>query len=152
MNAGKIVVAIKPFIPYVVIGITLYLFFRKTGLIQSQSERKESEKEKKEAQQIEALNIWSTKTWATVPPTKLLTDKQAENLATHIRQSFGFFNDDEARIYGVFRSIVYQVQVSQIAYSYAKKYGRDLLSDLKDSLSNSEMGEIYKIIKSKPYG
>lgn len=93
--------------------------------------------------------IWTTDFWESYPA-KAYTDQQAKNLADHIIGSFGFFNDDEARIEGTFRTIKYQTNVSQIANAYTKKTGRDLHSDLIDRLSEKEMNNVYAIIASKP--
>jgi hypothetical protein len=93
--------------------------------------------------------IWSTHFWENYPA-KQYTAQQAKNLSDIIRNSFGFFNDDEARIQGVFRQIKYQTNVSQISDAYTRDTGRDLHSDLIDKLSASEMKDIYAIIASKP--
>jgi hypothetical protein len=94
-------------------------------------------------------DIWNTYFWRDYPA-KAFTETQINNLAKHIKNSFGLFNDDEARIEGVFRTLKYQTNVSQLAYAYANLYGRDLHSDLIDSLSKSEMKSVYEIISLKP--
>lgn len=115
-------------------------------------ERKtQADKKKDKEREAIALNpkIWTTTFWKDFP-TKAFTSSQALNLAKAIYSSFGVINDDEAKIYGAFRSIKYRANVSQIADEYAKKYGRDLLSDLKSYFTLSEMNEVYDIILQKP--
>lgn len=115
--------------------------------------KKKSSSDKKKDKDRETIaldpKIWSTTYWKQFP-TKAFTSTQALNLAKAINGAFGWINDDEAKIYGAFRTIKFRTNVSQIADEYAKKYGRDLLSDLKSYFTKDEMNEVYDIILQKP--
>ncbi len=131
---------------YVAIGIGVYLVLQNVGLLKDKEERKD-DKVKDEIGNDQ--NIWNTAYWKQFPAKKY-TDSQADNLSDHIWNAFGFFNDDEAKIFGVFRTVKYRANVSQIADSFAKRYSRDLLSELQSRLSDSELTELYKIVSQKP--
>lgn len=109
----------------------------------------EAELEKRVQEIKNSGDIWTTQFWKGFPA-KAYTDQQAQNLADHIRESFGFFDDDEAKIEGVFRTIKYQTNVSQIADRYTQSAKRDLHSDLIDKLSKGEMQNVYDLISRKP--
>lgn len=81
-----------------------------------------------------------------------LKDEVAREYAEKIENAWGKFNDDEAAIYAVFRSIKDNYALSQVASVYeALKYG-NLLNTLEEKLSTDEQNEIYKIVRLyKPY-
>src|SRR5690606_6029225 len=92
-------------------AILLTVILRQWGIL-----RTGPTKEEKQVKEIKFDDqLWGTRIWQEYPE-KSLTDKQADNLAQHIKQSFSWIDDDEARIYGAFRSIRYRVNVSQIAF------------------------------------
>ena len=64
----------------------------------------------------------------------------------------GRVNDDEQKIYGAFRSIRFRSQVASIVTAYQTLYKKDLLTTLKQRLSQNEMNEIVNIIETKPLG
>lgn len=141
---------------YVAGGVVILLILENFGLINifktkdERTEEKEESEIKKVAKQVSKdQNLWSTTFWK-LSPTKQYTSSQADNLADHIWNAFGLFNDDEAKIFGVFRTIKFQTNVSQIADSFSKRYARDLLSELQDRLSEKEMNQVYEIISQKP--
>ncbi len=61
-----------------------------------------------------------------------------------------YFNDDEEKIYGVFRSLKDKLQVSQLASAYQEEYGNNLIDVLKDRLSTSEIKIIMGIVAKLP--
>ena len=86
-------------------------------------------------------------------PMYLLTVASAKGFAKDIRDSWGVFNDDEDKIYSVFRALKDQVQVSQVAYQYYMdpKGGKiNLIDDLKSRLSKDEVGQVLEIVKKLP--
>lgn len=93
--------------------------------------------------------IWTTQFWKGFPA-KAYTDQQSLNLAELIKNSWGFFNDNEIQIEGVFRTLKYQTNVSQIADAYVKTAKQDLHSELIGRLSKNELQNIYDIISRKP--
>jgi hypothetical protein len=76
----------------------------------------------------------------------------ADGFAGDINDSWGFFNDDEEKIYGVFRALKDHVQVSQVSDRYFKKKKINLIDDLRSRLSKGEVSEVLKIVgKMPPY-
>ncbi|GGG36115.1 hypothetical protein GCM10011344_41260 [Dokdonia pacifica] len=61
-----------------------------------------------------------------------------------------YLNDDEEKIYGVFRSLKDKVQVSQLASAYQEEYGNNLIDVLKDRLSTSEIKIVMGIVAKLP--
>lgn len=134
---------------YVFGGVIVVLILRNFGLLPKGKTKAEKVIEEKRDEVLNNGSIWSYDFW-TKYPAKHLSQDTAEELAERIDDSFGWLNDDEADIEGVFRALKYQTQVSQLAYYYNLEYKRDLHSDLRDYLSQDEMGAVYDIISSKP--
>lgn len=135
---------------YLAGAFLLTVILRRFGILQTGSEQKAKAQLQKRVIEIEQSgDIWSTRFWQNYPA-KQYSDQQAQNLAGHIKNSMTFLGDDEARIFGVFRQLNYQTNVSQISDAYTKLYGRDMHSDLRDALSSKEMNEVYDIISLKP--
>ena len=82
----------------------------------------------------------------------LLTQKDADILAKRIYSAWSAFNDDEDKVFGVFRELRYQSQVSSLVDAYRKIYKADLLTTLKGKLSDSELAEALSIVANKPTG
>jgi hypothetical protein len=86
-------------------------------------------------------------------PMYMLTVASAKAFAKDIRDSWGVFDDDEDKIYSVFRALKDQVQVSQVAYQYYMDPKGDkinLIDDLKSRLSKEEVGQVLEIVKKLP--
>jgi hypothetical protein len=142
-------------------GIAVGVYFlvikpltEKLGL-KASSEEKEAEKilEKQETK----INIWqgteAVKRAAGANSTiKLLSYSSAASKADGIQDSFSFYNDDEERIYAIFRDINAQTQVASLVDQYRLRHAADLLNALKSNLSTTEVNEITKIINQKPSG
>lgn len=60
------------------------------------------------------------------------------------------FNDDEDRIYTIFRTIQTQYQLSVLARIFSFYWKKDLLEYLKSILSASEIDPIFKQVKNYP--
>jgi len=142
-------------------GIAVGVYFlvikpltEKLGL-KASSEEKEAEKilEKQETK----INIWqgveAVKRAAGANSTiKLLSYSSAASKADGIQDSFSFYNDDEERIYAIFRDLNAQTQVASLVDQYRLRHKADLLNALKSNLSTTEVNEITKIINQKPSG
>ena len=142
-------------------GIAVGVYFlvikpltEKLGL-KASSEEKEAEKilEKQETK----INIWqgteAVKRAAGANSTiKLLSYSSAASKADGIQDSFSFYNDDEERIYAIFRDLNAQTQVASLVDQYRLRHKADLLNALKSNLSSSEFAELTKIINQKPIG
>lgn len=92
-----------------------------------------------------------------------LTQAGREMYATIIHKSMadGYtqWTDDEAAIYGVFRTLKNWLQVSQVADTFQQKYKRDMWQYLKDGdnafspwagLNNGELAIVHDIVYLKP--
>lgn len=110
-----------------------------------------------------AGNVWAGSAYKQVPGALLLTSSVAKKYAKQIYDAFGFFGDDEAVIFGIFRSLKTQSQVAWLAKAFKELYGTELLTFLQkgsktsqiwrpasSGLNADEMNTILAIIKSKP--
>lgn len=82
--------------------------------------------------------------------TYLLNSTSATLLAKNIYDSKGYFNDDEDKLYGVFKSLKTKSQVSYLAEFFYKKYSKDLVAYLQTFLNDDEMARLKKIIDPLP--
>ena len=83
---------------------------------------------------------------------QLLTQQQADQIATDLYKSKGIFNDDEQQLYGTIKRFKYQSQVSQAAGVFFKKYKKDLASYLSTFLNETELGRVYNYLDNLPVG
>ena len=70
--------------------------------------------------------------------------------AKMLKDSKGVFNDDEAKVYGVFQSLRTKAQISFLAKVFFDVYQQSLLSYLLSFLSDSEMVNVAKICNKLP--
>lgn len=106
------------------------------GIIDSKSESQKKAENEKAA----SSNAWDPNYWKSPAPgyswVKILTDAKAQDFTYKIYHAhitdFGLpnFNDDEDAIYGVFRSLTYDTQLSYLCYKFQQRYNKDLLSFL----------------------
>ena len=142
-------------------GIAVGVYFlvikpltEKLGL-KATSEEKEAEKilEKQETK----INIWqgfeAVKRAAGNNTTiKVLNYSSAASKADGIYNSLNWYNDDEERIYAIFRDLNFQTQVASIVDQYKIRHKADLLNTLKSSFNTTELNEVLKIVNQKPIG
>lgn len=83
-------------------------------------------------------------------PYFLLTQKSADSFAKDIHDAWGFWDDDEDKIYSVYRALKDQVQASMVAYKYYQKNKVNLIDDMRSRLSKDEVGEVMKIVQKLP--
>lgn len=103
------------------------------------------------------LSFWSPNFWKSAPQGSLiLTNAAAQADAKAIYNATGFFDDSEDNIKAVFRGLKTQSQASYLADTFQQVYKADLLAWLRggiwpaDRLSDSDVNEINKFIKSLP--
>lgn len=127
----------------------------KLGLTQSEKDRAEA------AMIAEANNNegWNPAFYKTRFPytIMLMTNATAEARAKQIYDAFGFFNDDEDKIYAVFRLLKSKAQLSQLCDAYSRLYKQDLLRRLqtpwhyaKDGLTAAEFAIIAGMVQKLP--
>jgi hypothetical protein len=89
----------------------------------------------------------------------LLTRKSAEYYAKQIYDAMGVFSDDESKVYGVFRAMKSQSQVSILCDVFQQVYKLDLLDYLKrgysqwnsaSGLNENEINTVLQIVKQLP--
>ncbi len=137
-----------------VILVGAYLMFKRLGLIRSKVVKA---LDRKVDENIIALtenqHIFDPDTYKKREQSYAynVPDSTAQNWADTIKKAWGFFNDDEATIYNVFREITSQIQISQIADKYADTYQKDLLHDINSKMNNKERSYLWEIIKTKPF-
>lgn len=64
--------------------------------------------------------------------------------------SKAFWDDDEDKLWSIFRQITTQYQLSILSGSFSKYYKKDLLVYLKSFLGNKEMADLLDIVKNYP--
>ncbi len=138
----------------IVVIIVLLSLAKKLGLLSSKSKVVRAEEEK-QVKQLTEINrkLQDIKTEVAFDPnfhrrydfSTYLRVEKAKEIAEKIKDSFGFFNDDEEEIYSQLRRLPNKRHVSQVA-SY---YDGDLLGDILDSFNNSEKLIVFDIVDSK---
>lgn len=142
--------------PNVVIkyGVTLaglyivYKLAQKVGIIPSQ----ESKAETQNLQALENASVWDYNKFLSSLPggALLLTQAGAAAYVDDLWNATGYFNDDEEAIYGVFRAMRTQSQISALAKRFNQLKNQDLYSYLRNYLNDNEMLTVKKIIDQKP--
>jgi len=70
--------------------------------------------------------------------------------ARDIKESFGIFNDDEARITRSMKKALTKAEVNLIARAYSALYKKDLFFELNSRLNKKELQPIYSYILALP--
>lgn len=141
----------SPLFLYAVGGLLIYLMFSKVfkgitgGMGSIIADREEDEKAR-----VSLNEVLDPQFYKGVQAIDLLPRSTIETLAHQIEDAWGYFNDDEAEITDAFRSVGTLSQASQIGEAYSRLFGKDLYTDLLHKLSNSELTEIWDILKNKP--
>lgn len=123
-----------------------------------------------ELQEQSAAGIWS-KNWIDTRPQNLparfntlILAKYSTTLqwAKNIYEAIDWWkiNDDEEKIYSVFREMKYKSNVSQTAARFSELYKKDLLEFLNYYLNDefhylkdqTEMAKVLEIVKNLPFG
>ena len=135
-------------------GVTLaglYIVFKiaqKVGVIPSAA----SNQAQQNLQQLETASYWDyNKFLSTVPAgALLLTQAGAAAYVDDLYDATGFFNDDEDKIYGVFRAMKTKSQVAALAKRFNQLKSKDLYSYLDEYLNDEELLKVKAIIDQKP--
>jgi len=86
-------------------------------------------------------NYYKTKSGAV-----LTTVAYANTWCQTVKDSNGYFNDDEAQVIGAFAQLKYKTQVSWMAERFYILYQKDLLGFLQSFLNDAEMAKISAIV------
>jgi hypothetical protein len=103
-------------------------------------------------QQLESANYWNYNDFlAKIPEgALLLTQGGATAYVNDLWNATGTFNDDEEKIYGVFRAMKTKSQVAALAKRFNQLKSKDLYGYLNDYLNESELLKVKSIIDQKP--
>jgi hypothetical protein len=82
----------------------------------------------------------------------ILTPEAKKRLSDKLWDAKGWYNDDEDAVYAVFREMNYQTSLSSLADYFLSYKGKDLLTWLKDFLSEDELKNISSIISKYKVG
>lgn len=80
----------------------------------------------------------------------LIKPDVAARYAKDIYDSWGIIDDDEDKVYGVFRNLKDKVQVSQVARAYKDAYKVNLIDKLRAKLTDNETNQVLKIVNALP--
>ena len=111
-----------------------------------------SDKEDKTALNLGKENYWNYTEFLEKAPkdTIILSSEKGYQYANDIYNSYGWINDDEEKLYGVFRNLKTKSQISSLCYWFNKKYNKDLYSFISSFLSSGELVKLNDIISKKP--
>lgn len=110
---------------------------------------KDSAEDKANAAQLQQLNnsnVFSPNYYKGKSGAPLITVAKAFELGKIIYDAKGYFNDDEAAVYGVFQQLSYKTQVSFLAEKFFDKYKVSLLGYLQSFLNETEMATVAAIV------
>ena len=126
----------------------VYRLLQKVGLLPTA----ESTQAAQNLQQLENASVWDYNKFLSNLPAgaKLLTQNGAAAYVNDLWNATGYFNDDEQAIYGVFRAMKTQSQISALAKRFNQLKAQDLYSYLKNYLNEEELLTVKKIIDQKP--
>jgi len=115
-------------------------FFKKSGAEIEQENRDEGHiKELSDAlKEMQKEDYFNPTYFRNVPGAKILTVQSGDLLANKIHEAKGFFNDDEAAVYGVFQALTFRTQVSFIAWRFYTLYNKSLIGYLQENFLNEQ--------------
>jgi len=126
----------------------VYKIAQKVGVIPTA----ESNAAQQNLQQLETASYWDyNKFLSTVPAgALLLTQAGASAYVDDLWDATGYFNDDEDKIFGVFRAMKTKSQVAALAKRFNQLKSKDLYSYLDEYLNDEELLKVKAIIDQKP--
>jgi hypothetical protein len=112
----------------------------------------ESNQAAQNLQALEGSNYWNYNDFLAKAPGghALLTQAGAAAYVEDLWDATGYFNDDEEKIFGVFRAMRTQSQIAALAKRFNQLKNKDLYGYLKDYLNETELLTVKKIIDQKP--
>lgn len=158
---------------YIALGagalLGMYKLFQKFGIIKTAEEEQSQLVTKKAGGDSTTIdsknsflsfnpNYWITiiksfnskKMKITMAVQQIVSYSELVKMAEEVKNSYGYFHDDNEKLYNVFRTIQTQFQLSLLAYTFKEKYKKDMLAYMQSFMSESEMAGIYDIINNYP--
>jgi hypothetical protein len=143
---------IKPYLPYIILGIAVFYLLnkgaQKLGLTESKEDKQAAGLLFSKWLNPQTYIDWRKKTGFKIP--KQFEDFFIAGITQTIWDSKNFFNDDEEQLYSQFRKIQSKMQFSLISYYFQTQYKRNLGEFLNSFLSSDELLKVKSIINSKP--
>lgn len=129
---------------------------QKFGLLPSSESRKAESNaaaldSKKEFQPGYAAAYAKSQGWKKYK-TYYLKQARALALASDIKKAKGIFNDDETAVYSTLKNVNYKAQLSQVAETFRKQYGTDMVEYLKSFLNEKELSRVFDLGELLPPG
>jgi hypothetical protein len=126
----------------------VYKILQKVGVLPTA----ESNQAAQNLQALESSNYWNYNDFLAKAPGghALLTQAGAAAYVEDLWDATGYFNDDEEKIFGVFRAMRTQSQIAALAKRFNQLKNKDLYGYLKDYLNETELLTVKKIIDQKP--
>jgi len=136
-----------PLLILVGVGFVGYKFLQKIGLVKTNKEVTDENN----VNNLIVNNAFDRTFWKQGGPgTLILTAISADYLVKSVYDSKGWFNDDEDKLYGVFKGLKTKSQVSYLSDIFWNKYKKDMISFIMGFLSNSDLVKLYNIIDKLP--
>ena len=129
-------------------GIFAFFYFGRNilenlGLVSSRQEQNA-------LNQMATDNYFNPNYWKQQPGALIITESYTRQFTETIYEAYGWFNDDEAAIYGIFEQMKTKSQVSWLAMKFQEYYNKSLLEYLKSFLNSEELATIATIINKLP--
>jgi|688.fasta_scaffold1651195_1 hypothetical protein len=126
----------------------VYKLLQKTGLLPTAASNQAAQN----LQQLETATVWDyNKFLSSVPAgALLLTQNGAAAYVDDLWNATSWYSDDEEQIYGVFRAMKTQSQISALAKRFNQLKAQDLYGFLKNYLNEEELLRVKQIIDQKP--
>jgi hypothetical protein len=136
----------------IIIVWIVFLLLKRVGLIKDAVTKKLEKDVENAVSEISNTNIFDPNLYkqSNYGYAHLPSNETVNAWVKGIKDSFGWFNDDEERIYSIFRQMNNKLTVSQVSDAYTQLYRSDLFGDLRDYLNDRELAFLWKIIDSKP--
>jgi hypothetical protein len=137
-------------------GLALLFFggraiLQKLGIVSTAADQAAQLETQAQMQQLSSGNYFDPDYWRTGGAgTLLLTMGAANNYADILKNAKGYFNDDEAAVYGVFQSLKTRSQVSFLAMVFFQKFNVSLLGYLQTFMNDAELTTVAKITNKLP--
>jgi len=96
--------------------------------------------------QLQNSNVFSPNYYKQFGNAHLLTVASARGLNKIIFDAKGYFNDDEAAVYGVFGQLTYKTQVSFLADQFFLVYKQSLYGFLQNMFNDKELAQVAIIV------
>jgi len=99
---------------------------------------------------IKAYKAKTGKTFDTKKQLGQLTYTAFADIAFNIKNAKGTFKDDNNKLYGQFRRIQTQFQLSDVSSIFNKAYKQDLLEYIRSFTNPTELAVVLKMVKGMP--